>query len=156
YAITGPERVRAVNNCRAASGNQRVYNCEFQVPAVGPAGKWKIKSVYFSVGNKKIKLVDRATDFRVLPNPGIVLPTKAELIINDSQTELLRREAANLEDRIQSLKTAISSYGAANRKGEVTPVLFENLKSALAALTDTEAEFVQMATAKDQTVNAQV
>lgn len=156
YVVTGPEHVRAVNNCNPISEYRLTYNCKFLVPAVGPAGKWRIKSAYFAIGNKKIKLIDKPTDFRVLPNPEVILPTKAELVINDSQTELLRREADRLSDRIQLLKSAISYYDKANNKPELTPLLFENLNAAMSALTDTQRDFVRMATAQDQAANAEI
>jgi hypothetical protein len=156
YVITGPEHVRAVNNCTPFSGYLLSYTCDFRVPAVGPAGKWRIKSAYFNIGNKKIKLIDKPADFRVLPNPGIILPTRAELFINDSQTELLEREAASLSNRIQLLKSGIKYYQNAPNKGELTPLLSENLNSAAIALSKTQAEFIKLTPTQEQVANAEV
>jgi hypothetical protein len=156
YDVAGPQHVKAVGNCTPTLGKPREYKCELRVPAVGPAGVWKIRSVYFSVGNKIITLIRKPVEFSVLPNPDVVLPTTAELTINISQAQLLRKEAARLQERIQSLKAAISNFEVANRKGEVTPLLRENLRAAMAALGTTQAEFVELAAARDQTANAEI
>jgi hypothetical protein len=155
YVIVGPHS-KYVGDCTAFSDYRLSYNCEFRVPAIGPPGKWRIKSAYFIIGNKKIKLTNAATDFRVLPNPGVILPTRAELALNGSQTDLLRREAQRLGDRIQLLKSGMSHYEKASNKRELEPGLREYLNFEIAESNKTQAEFIRMSPAEDERASAEI
>lgn len=155
YAVAGPSHVKAINNC-STTPDPRKYLCGFLVPAIGPAGKWKVRSVYFIVGNKKIVLMPKPLDFRVLANPNVVLPTSAEVTINASQSQLLRNQAALLQERIQGLKSAILNYARANRSEDVPALLQRNLRDAMLGLATTESEFFEFTTVGDQKQNGEV
>lgn len=154
YSVSGPEHVKAVNNCTPVAGLPREYDCEFPIPAVGPPGNWKIKSVYFLVGNKKVPLVHQSYEFRVRKNTAIVLPTTAEMSVTFSQAQLLRREAERINEQIQSLKQSIASYESGTDQGRATSVLRENLRSAMEALVTTQRKFVELASSETRSDDA--
>lgn len=61
YAVTGPSDINAVGDCsstpyrRTSKDSAFQYKCDFSVPAIGPAGKWRIRSLYlyFAVGSRR-------------------------------------------------------------------------------------------------------
>jgi hypothetical protein len=158
FEATGPGHIKAVRNCAPTSVPEQ-YACDFPIPAIGPAGNWKIRSIYlfFEVGNQKKGLKNwTPIDFRVLANPNVVLPTSAVLSISVPQADLLRRQLARLEERIQILKAAMSKYESASQKGEVTPLLKQNLAEAMTALAATRVEFLELAPGSTQKEAAEI
>lgn len=164
YSVSGPSHIKAVGNCSLApyprqSNEPFQYRCDFAVPAIGPAGTWRIRSLYlyFAVGDQKVRFTNwQDIKFRVLPNSGLVLPTLAFVTINIPQTQLLRSQAARLQERIQLLKVAISKYETHGRSGQVAPLLKQNLVDAMESLSATKSEFIQLASAGDQNREAEV
>jgi hypothetical protein len=88
----------------AAKPGQRVYRAPFQVPPAAPPGTWSISRIGFSGGGPPLDLAFRGLSFTVIPQPGLIFPSAAEVSINPSQIQLLRREAGRLQWRVQSLK----------------------------------------------------
>ena len=90
------------------------------------------------------------------PIPGLVLPTKADVVVSASQSQLLRREAVQIQARIQQVKSKVSEYGASNHRGTITPLLRKALIDSASALQITQDEFLRLATTKEQRPNAEV
>jgi hypothetical protein len=73
----------------------------------------------------------------VVPNAGLVFPTGAEITVNPSQTQLLRRETLRLQMQVQSLKATLT--GATGNR--VANILRQSVQSALDSLSKTETSF---------------
>jgi hypothetical protein len=127
-----------------------VYPCSLRIPSSASTGVWTLKGIRVYIGTKSADLHVKPFSFRVLANQNLVFPTSAELTVNLSQEQLLRREANRLDQRIRTLDLAISAYGQASAKGKLADFLRGRLKEEIQALGTTEAEFLKLATANSQ------
>jgi len=134
----------------------RVYHCTIRVPQMGPGGIWTIQHIYLYEGVTQVELSSKSINFKVTPDPHLILPTSAEVTVNLDQKQLLRREAGRLQGRIQQLKSTVSEYAHANAQGGIKPILRQDLVAAEDALKTTEAEFSKLATVEGQQANAKV
>ena len=131
------------------------YRLVVRVPVAAPGGVWKLSSVQFWTSAAWVDLPHNDVSFRVIPTPGIVYPSSAEVTVNPSQAQLLRREARNLQGRIQQLKSAVSEYVQANRERAVSPLLRRNLVESADAVKATQVEFLKLTTVEGQKVSAE-
>jgi hypothetical protein len=135
---------------------QDVYHLQVQIPEAAHGGIWALTSLQFWNSAAWVNLPHKDVSFRVIPNPGIVYPTSAEITVNLSQVQLLRREATHIQGRIQQLKSAVSEYVRANREGAVSPLLERNLRESVSALRATQAEFSKLTTSEAQGSKAEI
>ena len=127
-----------------AEPGQSVYALSVRIPEAAHGGIWALTSLQFWNSAAWENLTHKDVSFHVIPKPGLIYPTSAEIAVNLSQVQLLRREATHLQVRIQELKSAVSEYVRANREGAVSPLLERNLRESVSALRDTQAEFSKL------------
>jgi len=114
-------------------------------------GVWTLKGIRVYIGTKSVDLHVKPFSFRVLANPNLVFPTSAELTVNLSQEQLLRREANRLEEQIAKLRSSVAGYDQAGANDKLTDALRTSVKEEIEVLGATEAEFLKLATATTQT-----
>jgi len=150
YTIVGPGGA-GINSGVALSPGQLKCTVTYRVPASAPGGTWTatFTGIFDGLQVRRFPKPESIT-FQVIPNPDLVFPTSVSITVNQSQQQLLRRAARNLQLRIQDLKAAVASYQQANQQGRITGVLRVNVDEALAALTATETDFKKLSTANDQ------
>ena len=151
----------AVGNASVNAGSptkpgETVYHLRVRIPEAAPGGIWKLSRLELSNSVAWVDLPYNDVFFQVIGKPGIIYPTRAEVTINPSQKQLLRREARNLQGRIQQLKSAVSEYVRANREGAVSPLLRRNLVESADAVKATQVEFQKLTTVEGQKVSAEV
>jgi hypothetical protein len=134
---------------------ERVYQAPFAVPPAAPPGTWTVSKITFTGGGQPVELAFKGLSFKVIPKPGLVFPSSAEVTINPSQTQLLRREAARLQQRIQDLKANLTKQ--ANPAGSgVVELLRANTKEAFQALEETQSTFHKLAGPESQAGAAEI
>jgi hypothetical protein len=145
-------------NCSPASSSvaPAAYPCSLRIPSSASGGVWTLKGIRVYIGTKSADLHIKPFSFRVLANPNLVFPTSAELTVNLSQEQLLRREASRLEQHIRTLRSSVAEYDQASTNGRLTDALGRSVKEELRALASTEVEFLKLATATTQTSATQV
>jgi hypothetical protein len=148
-------RGSAVAGSSTKSG-ETVYHLKVQIPVAAPGGIWKLSRLEFWNSVAWVDLPYNDLSFRVIPTPGLVFPTRAEVTVNPSQKQLLRREAKHVQERIQQLKSAVLEYVQANREGAVSPLLRRNLVESADAVRATQEEFLKLTTVEGQKANAEV
>ncbi len=75
--------------------------------------------------------------FEIVPSKTLVRPTSVKVTVNPSQVELLQREIARLNTKLQNLTEQLRSKNAGDRQG----VLRRNVDSALTELAATEEAY---------------
>jgi hypothetical protein len=136
----------------------RVYDVPVRVPPAAVGGTWRVSLLRVAPGGRReTDLTFKECTFQIIPTPGLVLPTSADVAISASQGQLLRREATRLQARIQQVKSDVSGLEVASHKGPVTPLLRQALTDSLSALQATQEEFLKLATNnEDQRPSAEV
>jgi hypothetical protein len=129
----------------------RVFHCSIRIPETASGGTWTLGTLFFIEGGKRIDLNFEPLPFQVIPNPNLVFPTSAEITVNLSQAQLLRREAVRLEKRIQLLHSTLKEYIQETRKSGLTELLQGNIKEEIEALRTTEADYLKLANPQGQT-----
>ncbi|MFY9559003.1 MAG: hypothetical protein WAQ52_02095 [Terriglobales bacterium] len=157
YTVTGPANETFGTSCyQTQEDTAGHYHCEFPTAVTAAGGIWKIKEIHFAEGVVNIPLNFKPITFRVIPNSGLILPTSAEVTVNLSQKQLLRREARRLEQRIQQLKSEVSNYVPSGGQKGLSSLLQRGLVDSINALKETQAEFGKLTTDKEQIPNAQI
>lgn len=145
-AFSPPDGRTAISTGAATKAGQSVYDLKLRVPVAASSGIWRLASLQFWNTVAWVNLPHQDVSFRVIAKPGVVYPTSAEITVNLSQVQLLRKEATHLQERIQQLKSAFSEYVRANREGAVSPLLEKNLRMSVGALRATQVEFSKLTT----------
>jgi hypothetical protein len=148
--IIGPEGTPNIQSSVPLIAGERECKGSYTIPAAAPGGTWTLSAIGLSDGFSIRPFKSPPQTFQVIANQGLVLPTRADIVVNPSQQQLLRLEARHLQQRIEDLKAAIVAYQQANQQVRITQVLRTNVDDAVKALNLTEAEFENRATAKDQ------
>jgi hypothetical protein len=96
--------------------------------------------------------------FRVIGKPPrTIVEVEAEITINLSQAQLLRRAAHRLQERFGRLKTRLSEAERNNWSfREVSELMHFHVKEELTALSTTQNEFDSLATEKEQMEQSRV
>ena len=121
------------------------YTTSVQLPMDAPGRIWQV-TVSFSGGMKTSSINTPKVIFRVIANEGLVIPSRAEVTINPSQIQLLRREAGHLQERIQSLKATIAKVDSEGAGNKVRSAIRLNLSESARDLKTTQKEFQELAT----------
>jgi hypothetical protein len=148
---TGPEN-------KGASGGVELepeklsYDIPVTIPFDAPGGTWHLTQVTVGTvtGMHSSQLTFDRLSFQVIQEGKFDLPTAAKVSINLSQSQLLHREAANLQHRIQELKAAISALPEGKRDARISAILRENVLEADKALEKTEADFLKLVSTQSQ------
>jgi hypothetical protein len=123
------------------------------VPVDAPSGAWAFSRLTFSYGSREVELAFKKRTFEVVGNSNLVYPTSAEVAVNPSQAQLLRREAVQVQQRLRSLKAALASGQGAE---QTTSTLRRSVQESVQSLDATASAFHQLATGKSQPPEAQV
>jgi hypothetical protein len=135
---------------------RETYEVPIEIPPTTVGGTWRVILLRLNPrGRTNTDLVFKKCEFPITAIPGLVLPTKADVAISASQSQLLRREAIRVQVRIQQVKSEISEYEFANHKGALTPLLRQALIDSESALQATQEEFLKLAVGGDQKPNAE-
>jgi len=108
----------------------------------------------FSTGAEVIPLDFKPLPFQVIANPGLVFPTSAEVRVNPSQVQLLRREALRVRERFQALTGNLLRFQGDRAK--VLAQLRTGANEAIQSVKMTESNFNEFSTVKGQSEHAQV
>jgi len=126
----------------------------FHIPASAVGGKWHVKATGFHDGYKVVRFKQAAElTFQVIPTPGLIYPTSAQVTVNPSQQQFLRKQALRLQDQLQTLKAAIV---AEHSEGRIQTVLRGGVMEALKSLDSTETQFRQLETGNPKSEAAKV
>jgi hypothetical protein len=140
YWISGPGNFGLQTSCNLPKG-ERLCHAGVKIPEDTPAGTGYITRLIFSSGLRQFELPIKKVSFQVIARTEpLIFPTSAEVTIRPSQIQLLRGEAARLQDQIHALKATV--------EGEEEPltaatmkVLTEALRTELKSLNSTEDKF---------------
>lgn len=137
--VEGPQDSRFVSGCEVRRG-ERGCTYVLHLPADAPGGTWYVSKLLFVSGAHKIDLPFEKLPFQVIANLDLVFPTSAEVAVNPSQVQLLRREATRLQTGIQALKAAVVDIpGASSRATD--DVLRRQVLAEIGHLRATESSF---------------
>jgi len=154
--IEGPESAQLAGSVMMKPGTD-TYEVPITIPPTAVGGTWSVIQVRISPsGRSENRLPYTNCAFQIIPIPGLVLPTRADVAVSASQSQLLRREAIQLQARIQQVKSKVSEYEASNHRGTLTPLLRTALIDSVSALRVTQDEFLKLGTTKEQRPNAEV
>lgn len=154
--IEGPGQAE-LEGATAMKPGTKTYEVPIIIPRTTIGGLWHVIQVRVVLpGRPGIFLPFKKCEFQIASISDPVLPTKADIAISASQSQLLRREAARVQARIQQIKSQVSEYEVANHKGTLTPLLRQTLVESVKALEATQEEFLKLATIEEQRPNAQV
>jgi hypothetical protein len=132
---------------------ERTYQFSFRIPPDLPACICRVDRIDFTSGTRSQKLSFKPLSLQVLARSDLVYPTSAAVAVNPTQAQLLRREAARLQGRLQSLKASL----LANQSPDIiTGTLRNNVQQSVRSLTSTASAFHEFATDKAQLGLAQV
>lgn len=132
---------------------QRTYEIPIVISATAPGGTWTVSHLVFTTAFHQIQIRFVPLSFRVIARVGLVFPSSAAVAVNPSQAQLLRREAARLEERVQSLKA--NMLGGQSSE-EVRIALRQNVQQSIQALNETESAFHELSSDQGQLKAAQV
>jgi hypothetical protein len=122
---------------------QQVYHFQVRIPAAAPGGIWTLTSFQFFNSAAWVNLPHKDLLFRVIPTPGIVYPTSAEIQVDPSQVQLFRREALRLQTQLQTLRASVLGAGEPPTKSTLA-VLRSKVEAELDSVTSTEARFYEL------------
>jgi len=134
---------------------QTVVRDVYHVPLSAAGGKWRVKVNGFEDGSSRLILFKPAPEvtFLVIPKLGLIYPSSAQVTVNPSQQQFLRKEALRLQDQLQNLKAAILAERSESR---IRVELLSSLAAAVKSLDSTEIEFRRLDTDKVQSEAAKV
>ena len=149
--VRGPENATTGSSIALEIGKTG-YDISVSIPPDAPGGRWHLVSVSVGTvsGMHSSAITFDPVSFEVIQNSKFVLPTAAKVSINPSQSQLLRREAARLENKIQVLKASLLAPTEQKGDGRVTTILKDNIFDAEKALELTEMEFLKLVSTQTQ------
>jgi hypothetical protein len=154
YVISGPGGMPTLQTSASCIPGEQECKGRIQIPFAAPGGTWTLTATGMSDGISIRPSKSSPRTFQVIANQGIVLPNIVDIVVNPSQQQLLRLEARHLQQRIENLKAAVVAYQQANQQGRIAQILRTNVEEAVKTLDQTETEFENRATAKDQSTLA--
>ena len=94
--------------------------------------------------------------FKIIAALKPTLPTAASASISPSQTQLLRKEALNVQTRMEQLKSTFQQYVSSNQTGSLSDVLRNSLTQSKNSLDGTQTEFRRLGSDPKQQPNADI
>lgn len=154
---TGPGGL-GVGNSVALEPGKTSYDVQVPIPFDAPGGTYRLTQVTVATvtGMHSSTLKVESVSFQVIQTGKFDLPTAAKVSINLSQSQLLWREAANLQNKIQVLKAAISALPEGKHDVRVATILRQNVLDADKALEKTESEFLKLISTQSQEPTANI
>lgn len=134
----------------ALDTNKVSYEVVFEVPAAAEGGNWSLsRLVFYPAFGAEAPLKNfKPVPFRVIASSNLIFPTSAEVNISPSQIQLLRREALNVQSRVQVMKADLVRIQPSPKKELIVAILQRNLKEASDAVQRTEKSFNELGTSQ--------
>jgi hypothetical protein len=152
--ITGPNNLNISSGCSLPRG-ERTCRYPFHLPPDAQEGTWSVTKLLFFTGSRQIDLSFKPLPFQVIANSGLVFPTSAEVTVNPSQVQLLRREATRLQTELQTLKATVTV--TRERSSSATEATLRlRVQDEIKSVNDTESRFRNLSAQKAQTDVAQI
>lgn len=145
--IHGPGDYSVNSGCAVKRGEKSCHY-SFAVPEAASGGTWYVDKLMFYTGFKYIDLPFQRLTFQVIGKRDLVFPSSAEVAVNPSQIQLLRRETGRLQTEIQTLKARVADAP----KASVSATLRRQVQSEIVSLRATQSNFHNLSA---QTPNAE-
>lgn len=145
---SGPGPVNSGQNFRTTA-DKKVYDLPVLIPPDAPGGTWYIDSVWVGSdsGMHRMQVKVEKQAFEVVQKSVFTLPTEAKVTISLSQTQLLRREAAKLQSKVEALRASLDALSGSKKAIGAQRILRQNVLDAEQSLNSTEEEFLGLLTA---------
>jgi hypothetical protein len=141
--FSGPGQARYGQGFQTIAG-KNVYDLDVPIPSDAPGGTWYIDSVSASsssgIHRTEVKIEKQA--FEVVQKTVFTLPTEAKVTISLSQTQLLHREAAKLQSKVEALRASLDALSESKKATGVQRILRQHVLEAEESLKTTEDEFL--------------
>jgi hypothetical protein len=137
------------------SAGQKDVPVIFHIPATTKGGKCTIHILGFWTGLDTVPIKAPDIYFEVVPNSNLILPTAAEIQINPSQIQLLRRASFSLQLQVQEFKAALAQHGQGS-SASLDAVIQRNFVEALGALKKTQLSFRELGDANAKGDNERI
>lgn len=155
--LSGPGAIHSGQSFRTIVGKS-VYDFDVPIPSDAPGGAWHVDSVIASTSSgmhsTQVKFEKQA--FEVVQKSTFTLPTEAKVTISLSQTQLLRREAAKLQSKVEALRASLDTLSESKNTAGAQRILRQNVLDAEESLRTTEEEFLGLITGPSQRPAANV
>jgi len=148
---TGPGGVSVAGTMHVEMGKT---SCDVPVtiPPDAPGGTWHVTEVRVQTtsGMHYSDVKFESVVFEVIQESTFALPTAAKVSISLSQTQLLRREAGILQNKVEALRGAVLALPAGEHDPRAARILRENVLDADRALEKTETDFLELVSSQSQ------
>ena len=156
--ITPPNAIAGglYGNAQTKSGVDR-YEIPVQIPLSATGGDWMLDRVNLYIeGREPYAVPVTHCTFKIIAALKPTLPTAASASISPSQTQLLRKEALNVQTRMEQLKSTFQQYVSSNETGSLSDVLRNSLTQSKNSLDGTQTEFQRLGSDPKQQPNADI
>jgi hypothetical protein len=137
--VHGPGDFSINSGCEVKQG-ENVCHYPLHVPEAAASGTWYVSKLMFFTGFQNIDLPFQKISFQVIGKRDLVFPTSAQVLVNPSQIQLLRRETARLQTEIQTLKAAVADAQKASLP-TVPATLRRQVQAEIISLRATQENF---------------
>jgi hypothetical protein len=96
YLISGPGGKPTYGVGVSLVIGEQECKARFHIPFAAPGGTWTIRATQVSDGVTTYPVKSSQRTFQVIANEGLVLPTSADIVVNPSQQQLLRRSKRDI------------------------------------------------------------
>lgn len=149
--VTGPGPVSNGNSVPLEPG-KTIYDVPITISPDAPGGTWRLADVRVGTasGMHSSAIKFDSVSFQVTQEASFDFPSAAKVSINLSQSQLLRREAGNLQTKFQALKAAVSAFPEKKGDARIAKILRQNVLDAEGALEKTEEDFLGLVSTQSQ------
>jgi len=143
-------------SAQTKSGVDR-YEIPVKIPLSATGGDWMLDRVKLYIeGREPYAVPVTHCTFKIIAALKPTLPTAASASISPSQTQLLRKEALNVQTRMEQLKSTFQQYVSSNQTGSLSDVLRNSLTQSKNSLDGTQTEFQRLGSDPKQQPNADI
>jgi len=133
------------------------YEIPIQIPVTATGGDWTVDRVWLYIeGREQYPVPVTHCTFKIIAAVKPVWPTAASASINPSQTQLLRKEALNVQTRIEQLKSTYQQYVSSNKTDSLADLLRNSLTQSRNSLDGTQTEFKRLGPDPKQLAHADI
>ncbi len=133
------------------------YEIPIHVPVTVAGGDWTLDRVTLYIeGREAYPVPVTHCTFKIIAALKPTLPTAASASISPSQTQLLRKEALNVQTRMEQLKSTFQQYVSSNQTGSLSDVLRNSLTQSKNSLEGTQTEFQRLGSDPKQQAHADI
>jgi hypothetical protein len=133
------------------------YEIPVQIPLSATGGDWTLYGVRLYIeGREPYEVPVSHCTFKIIAALKPVLPTTASVSISPSQTQLLRKEALNVQTQMEQLKSTFQQYVSSNQTGSLADLLRTSLTRSKNSLDGTQTAFQKLGSDPKQQPNADI